>query len=298
MTEIDSSTSVLGLIGDPVEGSLSPKLQNWAIDKLGLDYRYFAFPVKPNSVEPAIIGARELGFRGLNVTVPYKKTAAEFSDSLSRSALVTGAVNTLTFTDKGEIEGDNTDWRGFLQSLKLHGFDPEGKECVVFGASGAGAGVVYGLVRRGAKKIVIVNRTEAKGAELARKLNGLSPGVDIDARPLSGSDIGQKVKRSELVINATPVGMGKREGKSVWSDESSFRADQLVFDLVYHPSPTKFLSLAEAAGSQTLDGLDMLILQGLESLKEWTGEAIDSGEVVGKLRRYLRDSGGRDEPTA
>jgi len=289
MVEIDTSTKVLGLIGDSVESSLSPRLQNWAIKRLDLDYRYFAFPVSEGSVAEAITGALDLGIRGLNVTVPHKKTAAEEMDELSRAARVTGAVNTISFTDRREKKGDNTDWKGFLGSMELREFDPDGKRCLVFGAGGAAAGVVYGLVRSGVRKIVIVNRTEARGVELARKVEGLSPGVEIDVRPLSGSKIGERLEKSDLIVNATSVGMGETEGKTIWTKAGNFRPGQLVYDLIYNPSPTRFLELANCAGADTMDGLDMLILQGLESLKEWTGEDFDSGSLVADLRRYLKN---------
>ncbi|MFW6005889.1 MAG: shikimate dehydrogenase [Candidatus Bipolaricaulota bacterium] len=292
MAKIDSSTKVLGLIGDPVSDSLSPRLQNRAIDMLGLNYRYFAFPVEEGDVNEAVIGARRLGLKGLNVTVPHKKTVAEYMDSKSKAARITGSVNTITFSEGKEIEGDNTDWKGFLKSLELHEFDSQGKRCLVFGAGGAATGVVYGLVRRGARRIVIVNRTESKGVDLARKMEGLSPGVELDVRPLTGSDIEKRLERSDLVVNATSVGMGSTEGKAIWEGEGGFRSGQLVYDLIYNPSPTEFLKLADDGGAETIDGLDMLILQGLESLKKWTGKGFESGEPVDELRRYLRASGG------
>lgn len=290
MADIDNSTKVLGLIGHPVSGSLSPRLQNWVIDRLGMDYRYFAFPVKEGSVERAIIGAKVLGFQGLNVTVPHKKTAAEYMDGLSKAARIMGAVNTIKFTEEGKIEGDNTDWNGFLKSLKLREFDPKGKTCLVFGAGGAAMGVVFGLIREGVDRIVIVNRTEAKAAQLAKKVKGLSPGVELDFRPLTGSDIGPRIERSDLIVNATSVGMGSMEDQTIWRDGSVFSSGQFVYDLIYNPSPTKFLKLASDAGAKTKDGLDMLIIQGLESLKYWTGEEFDSGAMIDDLRRYLKDS--------
>jgi len=288
MAKVSSSTRVLGLVGNPVEDSLSPELQNWAIDRLGLDYRYFAFPVKRDGLKRAIVGAKELGVKGLNVTVPHKKAAGELVDRLSRSATIVGAVNTIIFNENGSLKGDNTDWKGFVESLELDGFDPKGKNCLVFGAGGAASGVVFGLARSGVESIVIVNRTEAKGVDIAKNMRGLSPGVDLAVRPLSGSDIGKKVERSDLVVNATSVGMGGTAGDAIWEKRENFHSGQLVYDLVYNPSPTRFLELAGGAGARTLDGLDMLILQGLESLKKWTGEEFESGEMVGELRRYLR----------
>jgi shikimate dehydrogenase len=276
------------LIGNPVEDSLSPKLQNWAIDRLGLDYRYFAFPVKRDGLKRAISGAKELGVKGLNVTVPHKKAAGELVDRMSRSAAIAGAVNTIIFHENGSLKGDNTDWKGFVESLELNGFDLRGKNCIVFGAGGAASGVVFGLVRSGVARIVIVNRTESKGVDIAGSVRGLSPGVDLAVRPLSGSDIGEEVERADLVVNATSVGMGETKGKAIWERKSNFHSGQLVYDLVYNPSPTKFLELAGDAGAETQDGLDMLILQGLESLKKWTGAEFESGEMVDELRRYLR----------
>ncbi|MFB6291157.1 MAG: shikimate dehydrogenase [Candidatus Bipolaricaulia bacterium] len=292
MVKIDTSTEVIGLIGDPVEGSLSPRLQNWAIDRLDLDYRYFAFPVKKGTVEEAIVGANSLGIKGLNVTAPHKKVAAKKMDELSGAAKSLGAVNTITFTDEGKLKGYNTDWKGFVNSLKLTGFEPRGKRCLVFGAGGAAAAVVFGLIREAPSRIVIVNRTEAKAAKLAREMEGLSPGVDLEVRPLSGTDIGKKIERSDLVVNATSVGTGSTEAETIWKTDSNFNPDQLVYDLIYNPDPTEFLKLARNAGSKTVSGLDMLILQGLESLKVWTEEEFNPGPMVDELRDHLRQQVG------
>ncbi len=288
MSEIDTETKVLGLIGNPVKDSLSPKFQNLALEKLDLNYRYFAFPAEKEKVAPVVRGARDLGVAGLNVTVPHKERVGELLDELSRSAGTIEAVNTIVFQSDGSLKGENTDWLGFIRSLELNDFNPEGKDCLVFGAGGGAAGVIYGLIREGADRIVIVNRTEARARSMVRRMSGISPGVDLDARPLSGYDLGRRVEEADLVVNATSVGMGDTSGQAIWEEAENFGSEQLVYDLVYNPYPTKFLELAGNAGAKTVDGLDMLILQGLESLKLWTGEEFDTEPLVDDLRKKLR----------
>jgi len=288
MSKIDAETKLLGLVGNPVEDSLSPDLHNHTVEVLGLNYRYFAFPVEADRVGPVFRGAKELGLAGLNVTVPHKRKAVEFMDSLSRSAETVEAVNTIVFEENGSLRGDNTDWIGFIESLKLNEFHPQNKRCLVFGAGGAAAGVVYGLVREGAEWIDIVNRTENRAKKLARKMRGISPGVELRARPLSGYDLSTRIERADLIINATSVGMAGSENQAIWEDGDNFRSDQMVYDLVYNPHPTEFLKIAKDAGARTVDGLDMLILQGLESLKLWTGEEFDTEPLVDDLRKKLR----------
>ena len=288
MSNIDTETKLLGLIGDPVKDSLSPKFQNLALEKLDLNYRYFAFPTEKEKVASVVRGARDLGVEGLNVTVPHKEEVGELMDELSRSAGTVDAVNTIVFQNDGSLKGENTDWLGFIRSLKLHDFNPEGKGCLVFGAGGGAAGVIYGLIREGADRIVVVNRTEARARSMVKRMSGISPGVDLDARPLSGYDLGRRVEEADLVVNATSVGMGDTSGQAIWEEPENFGSEQLIYDLVYNPYPTKFLELAGNAGAKTVDGLDMLILQGLESLKLWTGEEFDMELMLADLREELR----------
>jgi len=287
MNRINPETKVLGLIGNPVKDSLSPKLQNRAIVELGLNYRYFAFRVKEGGVERAVAGARELDFRGLNVTVPHKRRVTELVDDLSSSAETLGAVNTLVFEKEGKIRGQNTDWSGFVKSLKIRGFDLKDRTCLVFGAGGGARGVVYGLLEEGVDKIVVANRAVERADKLIKDMESVSGGADLISLPLSAENLADDVKTAELVVNATSVGMGTTRGESVWEDPESFHEGQLVYDLVYNPYPTEFLKLAAASGADTVGGLDMLILQGLESLKLWTEEEFSIGNLLEVLRGYL-----------
>lgn len=285
--KIDTDTKVLGLIGNPVEDSLSPKLQNRAIDELGLNYRYFAFPVEEGSVKEAVTGARALGLKGLNVTVPHKEKTAELADELTDAAEAIGAVNTVLFRENGGILGDNTDWTGFLESLKLRDSNPEGQSCLVFGAGGGARGVVYGLIQGGAKEIMVANRTYERAKKLVKDMKDLEADAELAARSLDEEELEGSVEAADLIVNATSVGMGDSRGKSIWNRTECFQAGQLVYDLIYNPRPTKFLKLAGGQGAETVGGLDMLILQGLASLKKWTGKEFSAGELLTVLRKEL-----------
>ena len=288
MNKIDGTTKVLGLIGDPVSGSLSPKFQNWTIERLGLDYCYVPFPVRSGGVTEALGGARELGIKGLNVTAPHKEKAANQMDELSPAAEMTGAVNTVIFEDDGRLIGDNTDWRGFIESLRQRGFSPSNKSCLVFGAGGGAAGVLFGLIREGADKVVVVNRTLRKAEELVAKMGGISPGVDLESCRLSGPGLEEKISAAELIVNATSVGMGDTRGRSVLEDEACLQSGQVVFDLIYNPHPTELLEQAARSGAIPMGGLDMLILQGLKSLEIWTGAEIDTRKILPEIRDFLK----------
>ncbi|MEF8798931.1 MAG: shikimate dehydrogenase, partial [Candidatus Bipolaricaulota bacterium] len=231
MNRINPETRVLGLIGNPVKDSLSPKLQNRAIKELGLNYRYFAFRVEVGGVDRAVAGAKELGFRGLNVTVPHKRRVTELMDELSGSATSIGAVNTIIFNKNGNLLGDNTDWRGFVKSLEIRGFDPKDKTCLVFGAGGGARGVVYGLIREGAGEVVVANRTVERAEKLVKDMKSVSGGANLISVSLSADTLAGDVKAADLVVNATSVGMGSTKGESIWKDSESFHEDQLVYDL-------------------------------------------------------------------
>lgn len=290
MNRIDTETKVLGLIGNPVEESLSPRLQNRAIAELNLNYRYFAFQVEGGSVADAIHGAEALGLSGLNVTVPHKKRAAELADRLSDPAKKIGAVNTVLFQEDGEVFGDNTDWTGFVESLRYHDFDPKNAETLVFGAGGAARGVVYGLLKAGAGEITIANRTFGRAKKLAAELKGLFSETEITALPLKEGELRGPVKEAELVVNSTPVGSGRTKGQSIWDKKDSFHKEQVVYDLIYQPERTKFLEMARGQGAEVINGLDMLILQGMESLKKWTGKEFSINNLLKVLKEKLRES--------
>lgn len=273
------NTRVVGVIGDPVRHSLSPTLHNAAFRALDLDWAYVAFdvPAGPGTAAAAVQGVRALRLEGLNVTMPHKADVIPALDALSPTAERLGAVNTIAWRG-GELYGDNTDGAGFVDSLRAdHGLEVAGWRCVVLGAGGAARAVVLALAEAGAAEVVVVNRTAAN-AEVAAALAG-------DRGRVGTLD---HAKDAELLVNATPLGMGVWEGEIPVGAEH-LHAGQVVCDLVYHPHRTALLESAKEAGAVAVNGLGMLIHQAAHAFRLWTGEdpplAVMSAAAIRELAR-------------
>ncbi len=255
---------VVGVIGDPVSHSLSPTLHNAAFASLGLDWVSVAFPVAPGALASALPGARALGLRGLSVTMPFKDAVAAIVDRSSPIATRLGAVNCVVVEPDGLV-GHNTDGEGFVAALRRGArFDPAGRRCVVAGAGGAARAVVLALARAGASEVVVVGRTPARAADAAALAGHAGrTGTPTDA---GGAD---------LVVNATPVGMGGTPAATdpPLVDPGLLSHGQLAVDLVYVPRPTRWLELAAARGAATLDGLGMLVHQAALQIELWSGRS-------------------------
>lgn len=267
---ITGKTKLLGLLGYPVEHSLSPAMHNAALDHLGLDMVYLPLPAKPEDLGRAVQGMRALGFAGANVTIPHKEAVLPWIDELSHQARLIGAVNTLVFGD-GKVSGHNTDAAGFLFSLREEaGFDPAGRTCLILGAGGAARAVAVALGRAGAGTVYIANRTREKAAGLARLLDQ-ELGVAARALSLEENELVPVLERSDLVVQASPVGMHPHSDAPPIISPTLLSPETLVYDLIYNPPETAFLRLARERGCRTLNGLDMLVHQGARSFELWTG---------------------------
>lgn len=246
----------LAVLGYPVAHSRSPAMQNAALAKLGLgdEWSYEAIEVAPDELEARVRAMAAEGFVGANVTVPHKSAALALADSLSETAREIGAANTLSFVD-GEIRADNTDAQGLLDALPE---PPAGKRALVLGAGGAARAIVWALLREGAE-VEVWNRTELRSRHLCEELGG---------RPVATpavSDYG-------VVVNSTAVGLhGEDPFVELPLTATGFAPGQVVVDMVYGAEPTALLRAAEAAGAQTVDGLEVLVRQGAHSLRIWTG---------------------------
>jgi shikimate dehydrogenase len=278
---LSAATTVVGVIGDPVAHSLSPRLHNVAFAHLGLDWVSLGFQVVEGSAAEALVGARALGFRGLSVTMPHKETVAALVDRRTEIAERLGAVNCVTNLD-GLLVGDNTDGRGLVAALRRGGhFDPDGRRCLVVGAGGAARSIIAALADSGASEVVVVNRTEERAVAAA----ALAGAVGRVGNPGDAS-------QCDLVVNATPAGMqgiGSPPGPSAGSSAHSLlpepdRLDpwaldpgllgpgQVAVDLVYHPAVTPWLEVARSRGAEVLNGLGMLVHQAALQLETWTGQ--------------------------
>jgi len=261
---------VFGLIGNPVEHSLSPPMHEAAYDELGIDARYVTF--EPEAAAPAIEAASTLGVRGLNVTIPFKQDALDAVAPDDLAARI-GAVNTVAFTDDGPI-GYNTDAAGAVRALREHDVTLDGT-AVIVGAGGAGRAVAFGLADAG-MDVRIANRTVERAHELAAELPRAN-GHGLDELPTLLAD-------ADVLVNATSVGMD--EDRSPVPAEV-LHEDLAVLDAVYSPIETRLLSDAAAAGATTVDGAWMLLYQGVEAFERWTGRDAPVESMNAVLRARL-----------
>ena len=264
---ISGKTKVCGIIGDPIEHTMSPVMHNAAFRKLGLDYVYLAFQVCQEELDKAVAGVRALNIRGLNVTIPHKVAIIPFLDKLDPLAEKIGAINTIV-NESGVLTGYNTDATGFLQALLERGIKPRGKKAIILGAGGAARAISFILAERGAS-MVILNRHLARAEDLARRIAQFSP-EEVKTLALNKENLKAALANADIMINTTSAGMVPGV------DETPVPAQLLtkgliVFDIVYNPVKTRLLKEAEAVGAQTINGLDMLVWQGALAFEKWTG---------------------------
>lgn len=266
---ISGKTRVCGVIGDPIEHTLSPIMHNAAFKALKLDFAFLAFKVKAADVEKAVSGMRALGIHGLNVTMPHKSAVINYLDEVDQAAKAIGSVNTILNKD-GRLFGFNTDGVGALQALRENGVEPRGKKVLLLGAGGAARAIAYTLARE-ADELVILNRTAKQAAELA---NLLKQTFDrkVVADALSPNAIKDTLQDSDVLINATSVGMKPNANQTPVAFEW-LRPDLAVMDIVYNPVETKLAKDAKAAGAKVVNGFEMLIYQGAASFEIWTGHS-------------------------
>ena len=276
-----AASPVVGVMGDPVSHSLSPRIHNAAFAAMGLDWVSVGFPVRAGQAGGAVTGMRALGLRGLSVTMPHKKAAAALADRRSPTAEALGAVNCLV--REGElIVGHNTDGEGFLAAVRrATGFEPEGSAAVVVGAGGAARAVVLALARAGARRVVVVGRTPERALLAA----GLAGPVGRVGSPADATD-------ADLVVDATPAGMAgaAAEAEEPLVPASLLGAGQVAADLVYHPLVTPWLVAASAHGATITGGLGMLVHQAAAQLALWTGQPAPTEIMWQAAQRGMQDS--------
>ncbi len=266
---ISGKTRVCGVIGDPIDHTMSPVMHNAAFSKLGIDYVYLPFRVKKDDLGQAIAGARALNLAGLNVTIPHKVAVSSFLDELDPIAKRIGAVNTIV-NDNGALRGYNTDATGFLQALLDKGIKPEGKKVVVLGAGGASRGISFILAESGANLVILNRQVEIEWAEkLAREISR-SFKKETAALELNDANLAEALEGTDILVNTTSVGMSPDINKTPVPTRL-LKSTPVVFDIVYNPIQTRLLREAQAAGASTISGLDMLAWQGALAFEKWTG---------------------------
>ncbi len=276
-----SIQEIVCVFGQPVAGNPTQYIMEKAFAKAGLDWRYLTLEVAPLDLADAIRGLRAMGFRGCNLTIPHKVAVLRHLNRLSDAAQLMGAVNCVNRVGD-ELVGENTDGKGFVQSLREL-TDPAGKVIVLLGAGGAARAIGIEVGLAGAREITIVNRTRERGEELAalihEKLSVRSQAVvwEGDYHVTPGTDV---------VINATSIGLGDGAAR-VPLDVASLSAEMVVADVIFNPPDTRLIRDARARGCRTLDGLGMLVNQAVIGFKIWTGVDPDRELMRESLEEFL-----------
>jgi shikimate dehydrogenase len=257
----------LGLVGHPVAHSLSPAMHNSVFKKLGMDYSYEAFDVRPDDVIAFLDRCKESSFLGLNVTVPYKVEVMKYIDNVSENAQLIGAVNTIKF-EGTDVYGYNTDGIGCIKALSDAGVSIDEKKILILGSGGAARAIAFQCIIDGAH-ICISNRTRARAKGLASEIE-TRLGEKIRVLDYSKDALIEELDDIDILINATTVGMEHETGDEIipWEVLPSTIA---VMDIVYNPLETNLLRKARARGCKTISGVGMLVHQGAESLRIWLG---------------------------
>jgi shikimate dehydrogenase len=273
---ITGNTRLVGLVGWPVEHSLSPAMHNAAFQALGMDWRYVPLPVPPDQVGAAIRGLGALGVDGVNVTVPHKQAVIPHLNSVTPRVQQLGAVNTIVIGRGADgpavLSGFNTDDKGFIRALREGGFEPTDCRALVLGAGGSARAIVFGLIWSGATSIVVLNRTLERAEALVADLKSHFPDTTLKAASLTSPVLEEHAASADLLVNTTSLGMWPHVKDSPWPESLPFPQQLTVFDLVYRPRQTRLLQQAETAGAPTVDGLGMLLYQAALAFEMWTGE--------------------------
>ena len=275
---------LVGAFGDPIAENPTGVMQEADFRAAGLDWRYLTLQVKADDLPAAVAGARAFGMRGFNLTIPHKVAVIEHLDGLSKEAETIGAVNTVCI-ENGRLTGENTDGKGFLRGVRQDaGVDPSGKRVVVLGAGGAARAVAAELLLAGVRDILVVNRSIERGEQMTADLRA-STGKGIRFEPWQGTyalpgDV-------DLFVNATSIGLYPDVEAMPDVDLSSAAPGTLVCDVVFNPPETPLLRAARQRGLPTLDGLSMLVYQGVIAFQMWTSREPDAGAMKTALAEAL-----------
>lgn len=283
--EISGRTGLLGLIGSPVGHSGSPAMYNYSFDLLNMDYKYLAFDIKLEQVSDAISAMKTFNMKGGNVTMPCKGAVCDFMDELSPAARIVGACNTIV-NDNGRLIGHITDGQGYVRNLKENGVDIKGKKITIMGAGGAATAIQVQCALDGAREISIFNKKDdfyKRAEKTVEDIRREVPQCTVNLYDLDDTDkLYEEIKTSDILTNATLVGMKPYENDTNISDASVFREDLVVTDVVYNPIKTRMILDAEARGCKVIGGKGMLLYQGVEAFKLFTGEEMPVEQVKAK----------------
>ncbi len=287
--EISGHTRLLALIGSPVGHSGSPAMQNYSCQKMGVDGAYLAFDVKEEETRAAFEALRLLNVMGFNVTMPCKMAAAVCCDELSKAAELIGAVNTVV-KDKTRFVGYNTDGYGWVRNCRENGVEMKGKKMTIAGSGGAATAIEITAALEGVQEMSIFAIRDdfwENAVKTVEKIHRNVPGCKVELYDLADKErFYHEIRESDIFTNGTRVGMKPGDGETLIEDRSIFHKGLAVTDVVYNPRETRLIVEAKEAGCRTVPGIGMLLWQGAEAFKLFTGKEMPAGEV---MERYFRE---------
>ena len=285
MIPITGHTRLTALLGSPVAHSISPLMHNEAFRLLDLDYTYLCFDVTEDTLPTAVAGLKACGIRGFNLTMPNKNKIVELLDDLSPAARLIGAVNTVV-NDDGHLTGYNTDGVGYMQAVKDAGYNITGKTITVMGAGGAATAICAQAALDGVKRIHIFARETSRFWSRTQKLvENINSTLPCEAFLHENKDLtalAQAISESTLLLNATSVGMAPNTDGTIIENTSLYHPDLIVSDVIYNPRETRFLREARETGCRTFNGMYMLLYQGAEAFRLWTGQDMPVDKIKAK----------------
>lgn len=273
--EISGHTRLICLLGDPVAHSKSPAMHNLSFETLGLDYVYLAFPCTEEQFDATVGTLKQIRAKGFNCTMPCKRIAAARCDELSPAAVLMNSVNTVVIDEDGRLIGHNTDGVGYMQSLHEAGYDITGKEMTLLGSGGAASALLAQAALDGAAAVHVFAREGNSKRMIAEEIERIREKTScrVTLNDISDCDtLRSSILHSMLLVNASSVGMAPHEDGCLIPDSSYFHPGLVVSDVIYNPEKTKLLKMAEASGLKTFNGMYMLLYQGAEAFRLWTGQ--------------------------
>lgn len=285
---VNGKTRTCGLIGDPVEHTLSPVIHNTLSELFGINMVYVPFHVLSDNVKEAVNGAYALNILGMNATVPHKSAVIPHLKDVDDLASKIGAVNTLVRVNDG-YKGYNTDMNGLLRAMQSEDIQIKDETVVLLGAGGAARAVAFLCVNEGASKVYIANRTVEKAALVAKEVNSAF-GVNL-VKAISIEEAGLIEETSVLAIQCTSVGLAPNNEEVVTSDEKLYEKIHTGVDLIYNPYETKFMKLVKNHGGKVMNGLKMLLYQGIIAYELWNDVSITQEQAMIVLQKMKEEMG-------
>ena len=287
LNKFNHTTKIVGVMGHPIKHSFSPLMHNISFEMLNLNYIYLPFDVTVANLKTALKGMVALGIRGVNVTLPFKEKIGQYLSDISDEAGIVGSVNTVV-NENGVLHGHNTDVHGIIETIAPFKDEITGNTVTVIGAGGASRSVLYSLIKEfKPERINIVNRTSDKAESLKEYFVSKMLFENIHTFELVPPDLVGVFSDSKMIINSSSIGMTPNIDDSPTNIAESFNKDQVVFDVVYTPSKTKFLQLAEQQGAIALNGLKMFVEQGAKSFELWTEQEMPKEKIYKALQSYM-----------